>query len=165
MQECVLESPSLRRHHQSRDMTGGYRGRTPGTGDRLNPKGQPSVVAVEGRVRWTGGRGLVRVWISPSLNRGVSEHEMSKSTQCIQSRWHALCRELHMPYHLCTPKPPADWALQVRGVKAFKVWLHLRAKVSVSALHRPGSRRHTSRCWPGGGTPRLSWPSSGCCTV
>lgn len=29
----------------------------------------------------------------------------------------------------------------------------------------PPVQPHTSRCWPGGGTPRQSWPFSGCCTV
>lgn len=55
---------------------------------------------------------------------------MLRSTQCTQSRWHALCRGLRVPYNLCTPKPAVDWALQIKGVEAFKVWLHLGAKVS-----------------------------------
>lgn len=35
-----------------------------------------------------------------------------------------------MPYNLYTPKLRLDWALQTRGVEAFKMWLHLGDRVS-----------------------------------
>ena len=40
-----------------------------------------------------------------------------------------------------------------------------RPGVGGPSPQRPQPQPRTSRCWPGGGTPRPSWPSSGCCTV